>query len=294
MTIFFLCTSGASQRHVEKIQHAQRRLAVLKRLSAGLQTLAAVAQDSMAQPAEGDETGESADLTREVEGDVRAIFSEGQLDQDLKTAMAEMSVLKQKLDEARRSRKLMSSVLQRVRGQLERCVAEAGELSAEVEESERELKEVLEQLPQLKAGKSDRTNMELLKRIVSTLATQSGGALAEKIRAPFAQLMLRNVRSRSEMAKKYRASIRELEAEYENISARLEKNYQIHISLDRDAPMAFVRGRFQAGVLITGDAYLFDSEEGQEDIVRAPESLDHARVYRRLPSGAVAEDREAI
>lgn len=287
-TIFFLCTSGSSQRHVENIQHAQRRLAILKRLMAGLKSLAAAAQDSIAQP-NGEPSEETGSVAQEIEGEMRMFLSEGQLDHDLRTAMATMSGLKQKLDEARRSRKLLSSVLQRVRSQLESCVAEAAELNEEVEKSERELKAVLDKVPQLKSGQGVRTNVEILKRVVTTLASQSG-ALADKLRSPFAQLMLRNVRSRQEMAKKYRSLIQELESEYQSISTKLEKNYQIHVARGGEATLPFVRARFEAGVWIAGDSFALEAEEPHDAVLRTAEIADAPRIYHRLPTGAIAEE----
>lgn len=307
-TIYYLCTQGDMQKHVERLQAAERRIAVLMRLMQGLQTLAVAAEDrlgadstlSRSRPVASGAEQEREELSEEAAGgasyievarELKMLASEDTRDGDLDAAVEEMNQIRQKLAQQMKDRKLLSLLLTRVRARLDDYVLEIRELTDAIARHRAEFAAVLEQLPRYPEGDRPKTMLELLRRVRSGVQTGKGDpAFGARVNSSFVQMMWRKIENRLRLSRQYRETIQRLEEELRRISGELHKKHQVMMLENDDNPeeAARVCGRFEQGVVIMTDPYLLnESEPPPRSIFYTPNTKDAVHIYFRSAAGAV-------
>ena len=232
--VYHLCTSEEAEARLARIAQARRRLAILKRLVEGLRSIAIAAADSIEDPkaALGDELGESSlSPFADVAAELHELAGDDAVDVDLATALEDMASLKKKLDNIGPDKRHVTTVLLRIRTQIDQYTIEATRLAKAIGQAEHELERITSGV----LGRNDPQRQRSMVRVLRQLIRKSqedltAEALHKKMGNSFFQLIMRKLQTRVANAQRYRDSIQELSREYNDLAEILRKNYNITIA----------------------------------------------------------------
>lgn len=135
--------------------------------------------------------------------------------------------------------------------------------------------------------------LEVLNEAVATAAVRGpGDPLERKLQTGLVQHMLRKVRLRTDLGRKYRNEAETVQGELQKIHARLHKEHGFVMTgdlLQRDEGAKAV-GRFDAGMEIYADAFLLgESAPPEGSVIVTRDSEDAVTCYVRTLTGIVEQ-----
>ncbi len=283
------------QQHIERLQTAQWRLAFLRRLVAGLDALAAAAEERLqpAEPAELVEETSPGETYSNVDEELRMLVAEEAVEQDLLAAVEEMARLRSRLDQIQRDKKRTSLLLMRIRTRLDQCTKDIEQLWVEIGHREEELKRAADEIPFLRDWRNGVPKVQMLRKLLdSTAGKPQDDPIVRKINSNFVQPILRKTRSLTQISKRYRKAAQTLHNELEKIIQRLKERHEFVASAEAPLEQRSARavGRFEAGVKIYADPFfLGESVPPPGSVLITTDSHDAVKTYVRGLSGVFEE-----
>jgi len=286
--LMFLWGGEKTKHLLEEIQFAQRRLAFLDRIIAGLKTLREIVESNLAVSASsrlsqteplGEAGGESRDSIQDIERELAEIESEGEIDADLSEKREEMLAMGQDLNKSVPYPNLAAAFLGRLQQKESTWLMERDELTAAVEAKGQDLLRLAGRMELLDQAGEDASRVQLLVQLLALAKKRRADReLASRVQASIVRLMLRAVNARIERARNYKESVAEVRRELDEVNTRLYKGYQI-ATTDEDAPPVVPRatGCFDARVRVYAGRFPLDRPDAPPGAVLVTPN-SHGRV----------------
>ncbi len=290
--LMFLLGGGETHKKLQEIMAAQRRINMLVRIISNLQDVLERVQDGMLGALDEFEA-ENAEFA-----DISAFLEEEEttsLDQDLLQETEEARALQERLAGQRLDRTQTQSILSEVTEKIGYLENERSKLAAVVSQREKEMQS-LDQYETLLAGVGkNASKLEMLQKLLPAVRRQGPDSpIAARLQAGLVVMALRTIERQSVNLEEYERHAVENRRNFQAVSDRLGKDFQIRIleNPEDEAFAARVMGRFESGVKIYMDVYVENEAEAPKDsIVTTPDS-DDVRTYVRAGTGARFHSRE--
>lgn len=295
--LMYLLAGDNVRKQVQDLTTAQRRLAVLNRIVAGLVTLTHNAEQKLRGPspqADAPKTSEETEPTMdfdEVEADIQAITAEDLLiDGDLAEERAGMVEMREKLAGTERDRRSTTVILARLRERLSARLREREQLGADIRQKEQHLQTSIGYADLLeRSGKA--TKVQLLKGLLAkTRGPAADSTLVARTKSKFAHWALRTMGQRLKAAEKHRSAAQKVREELAEVGDALWKRFQIQLGEEEPGAKraARVTGRFDAGVRIYTDRYVMqEAQPARGALLIAPDSGGRVVTYMRGMEGII-------
>lgn len=290
--LMFVCGGEKTKRLLEDLQSAQRRLAFLERIIAGL----GVVRDSVETGGTADDVSRQRDAVavslpmEDLEEEMKSLEAGGELDSDLASEGKEMLALGKGIEKRAPNAKVIGSVLSRLIGKESVWCAERDRLMATIREKDDELRAVVGSLDILDKSESA-SRVQVLSQLL-TLSKQraAGDELVGRVQSSLVRMLLRAIGVRVERARRYRSAIEQVRGELREIGGQLNREWQIALQ-DDDAPVrATVVGQFDQGVRFYVDRLIAqDDGPPPPPVVTTPDSGGRVLTYVRTNGNVVQE-----
>jgi len=276
-------------QQIDDLNRAQRRLAFLDRLVAGIESLAGTTERHLALESPEDVKTSTPSLTYsdwEEVLDLRTEFADLEpgeaLDEDLSRESEELQLISQRV---RTLKTGVPAVLLRLHEKRMNWLLERKTLLETIREKENTVREVTGSSRMLSASNEAVSRVQLLGRLLGSVEERSpNDPIRARAQSRFIQMMLKSIQGRRDRMKTYQANIDSHTMEYESMTQVLMERFRLPApGLDATLLKApEVRGRFDQGVVLCSERYLLNESSAPRNSVRITEdSGDEVRRYRR-------------
>lgn len=289
-TVLYAAGGEQAREQVQMLQQAERRLAFLDRIIAGVDAMVRATDLRLsAARAPGEEGGEAlesllgddalAGWVQEL-GDLE---QEGGVEEDLLGRRDEMVRLHRGLRGKSFQLEKMTQALIALAGRAAVWRAERKALHDQAAALARETATALGKVALVEKATALGA-VQVLGQLRGGVAKNPGSPLAERFRAPFARVLFRNIDTRLRHIRDIHASRERIAAEYASMRETLQRQYQLHVPpLEGDEPPepTEVMGCFDEGVRIFGAMHAFDAQRDSSPCVCVTEQEEEPASFRR-------------
>ncbi len=275
--LIYLIGGENNREKLEELNRAERRLAFLDRIIAGIEVLSDAAEDRLARGmrSEGD------DAWKDLDSELESQMNESAIDKDLVDERAELSKLASRLSGATGP---ASAVLGRLREKRLTWMYERKELQRIINEINEEIRK-----PQSGQDPYDRflgesSRLEVLTRVLQKArARPAGDRLRERSQSPFLHILLKTIDARRRRIKAYLEARQRHMREYEEMSEKLLRQYHLNppaLETEEDVSPT-VSGYFEEGTTICTELCFLEEPDQNAAAVLCPSGPPGERTYRR-------------
>lgn len=279
----YLVGGDEKREQLEDLHRAQRRLAFLNRIVAGIDVLTQTAEDGLI----GGKRDKDSALARDNAGSLHEMQQElaaydTDADADLASVRDELKALASRLPGLGAA---PSGVLTRLREKKLAWLLERKTLQSRIDELETAVRDSGEQARAFDQQLKQASRVQVLTNVLKKLRSRPvADPLRERARAPFIQIILKTIDTRRNRMKMYQAGLERLSREYEEGSDKLIRLYHVTPPGLDDAGEGTptVTGCFGDGVtLCTERCFLDEPDAPAHSVIRAGDSGGNKRTYRR-------------
>jgi hypothetical protein len=276
--LVYLIGGEEKREKLEELNRAERRLAFLDRIIAGIEVLSEAAEDQLAQ---GNHSDGADDAWREMDRELADHLSENADDRDLAAERDDLANLSRNLSAPAG---LASNVLGRLREKRLSRLLERKELLRTIEDLENAIRQPEEGQDPYDRFLGKTSRLDVLTRVLQkTRARPQGDRLHDRAQSAFLQVLLKTIDTRRRRIKGYHATRERHQAEYDALSEQLFRRYHMNspeIASDEDV-LPTVTGYFEEGARLCTEICFLDEPEPPTASVLAPAGEVGERTYRR-------------
>ena len=276
--LIYLVGGENSREKLEELNRAERRLAFLDRIIAGIEVLSDAAEDRLAR---GSRAEGSEQAWRELESELASQIQENAVDEDLAGARDELNTLARRLNGTTGP---PSALLSRLREKRLAWLYERKELQRVINQLNDELRQPLPGQEPYDRFLGEASRLDVLTRVMQKArARPAGDRLRERAQSPFLQVMLKTIDARRRRIKAYLESQARYTQEYHELSERLLRQYHLNppgLDAEDDAPPT-VTGYFEEGTTLCTELCFLDESERDAASVLSPSGPPGEHTYRR-------------
>lgn len=284
---------------IKELNRAQRRLAFLDRVVAGIDLLAEAAEEQLRR---GIRDGRFDVLPKRQATTDRDIFTfheepadaeEEPVDDDLSKESEELRLI---LKRIRGLGMASPALLTELREKRRNWLLERNSLVRLVQEKNAAVRESSGKFEALELDKDNTSKLRVLGRLVASVKQRAtSDTLSIRMHAPFMQITLRSIEARRDRLVKYKANLDDLGQEYRDVSDQLMEKYHIpapELEISTPSPPE-VTGCFGEGATICTESYMIDGPESAlRSVVISEDSGSTPVTYRRVGDVIVEQQTE--
>ncbi len=293
--LLFLSGGDRVTASVERLETAERRLAFLDRVIAGMESMMERLDERLNARKLSEErqpVDEADDTTLEaLRRELQSLECEGGIDEELARKRDEVLKLQHDLRDRRSE---LGEALALLRGLLERVSAWQNErqtLAGSIEAMRAEVQQGIGRVAVLDRAGNGLPGLKILQQVLTAAREEPAASpVAARLRHPFMKLMLRNIEQHGNRVRAFAATLRETCDEYADAARVLQTEHHVQLpgaASGEEEPGGRVTGAFDAGVRIYADLRAFetDAPEGRGRVTTAA-SADSV-TYRLGHAGTV-------
>jgi hypothetical protein len=287
--VLFLVGGDDSQRRIQDLDKARRRLGFLERILSGLYDLSVDAQRPTAQEdGEDDAGGESFEL---LDSELSALKLEGEVDEDLSEEADQVASMRKEMLEARRAQRSLDSFLPHIQGRTEEWDKERRLLIESIAGQEAELGGLIGRIETLQGAEGSSKTYLLGQLLKAARSRSSDDPVVQRLHSDFLRFLLRQVNNRRERLAHFAKCAEEPAHELAELREILLHEHQIAVPDHDFDPRqgAQVTGRFDNGIRLYAERFLLAKKDaGEAGIVVTQDSGGQPATFRRSYGNVVA------
>lgn len=293
--VLYVAGGEQAQTHLQSLQQAERRLAFLDRIIAGVEAMVHATDARLNAHREQEEDTEALDAVFDDDAltdlfqELSALEQEGEVEDELLGRRDEMM----KLQRALRGKNFhLQNMVRMLIDLSDRALAWRNErvtLAKQIDALTQQTTSAMGRVALVeKAAASGPLNV--LDQLRRAVAQQPNSPVADRFRTPFARLMFRNIDNRrryfQDILQRRTITINEYAALREDLHAKHQLRLPAMTGDDSEAPPQ-VRGCFDEGVRIFGAMHAFEAKRDSSPCVMVTPQEDVPATFRRGPGDTV-------
>lgn len=299
--IVFLFGGEGIEKHIKEKSAAQKRLAFLDRLLAGIDALSFTTEEKISRE-EASHAGEDLvhneieDFTfDDVERELQHVETDEEADSPLAGERGELLHVAKALAQGPSTKSILPTMLVRLREKKGNWAREREAVIREIEEREIALQRAVGSTKILEKGYEESNKVEVLHKLIAEARGRpSSDSLFRRSRTNFVQLMLRSIDKRRQRQGTHGDALRHVENAIQDTSKKLREQYYISPPALAGDPESAPRaeGRFEFGVKLCTDPCLLTEEFAPAGSVISTRDSDSAVKSYVRQGDIIAEEED--